>query len=564
MSFSTAKYIYPSSKWWAVFSGGIVNNTPNTHLADHFSPYGRNFRISGASIINRPWHQTFATLSGSLYPKGIGSYLRSSSANDVMVIRQTVDSTHKLVTLTTGGTQTSIDTASIITAETRMNFVNIGDLIFCMDGTTIWQLSGTTFTDIKTSSGLAGLSLNAPKFWVTWANCHWVGWFATSWQTVRKSVVDDPDNFSGSGSQSLLFPENVTGLGTANTTLFTFTKNTINATTAQDVQDNGTNLTFDSKSIQATEGAICHGSIVSVGNELYYLSSSNKICKIARWANIYGFEVVELSDLQYKGISTFMNTLDSDQSDSFAQYYPEQNLIKWFLKSKGSTILDTCVIYDTESEQFIFDTNKYFYDAVYFYGQVYSISGITPTVFRDEYLNTDDWSGIDFEYWTKAFDEWEATLKKWYWESRTDVSFSELASLTQETWINSRVDEVWNYEGTLTDSITVDNTSIEVSSGWLWSEPIGEFPIGEEGYDPFNTYNLTILRTKGNLNVRGYSIQYRFTNSAPGSSIRLKRLGYKREVLSGLTTDLTLAACAFLCTELLATLITESGNSLIL
>jgi len=85
-----------------------------------------------------------------------------------------------------------------------------------------------------------------------------------------------------------------------------------------------------------------------------------------------------------------MNTLDSDQSDSFAQYYPEQNLIKWFLKSKGSTILDTCVIYDTESEQFIFDTNKYFYDAVYFYGQVYSISGITPTVFRDEYLNTDD------------------------------------------------------------------------------------------------------------------------------------------------------------------------------
>ncbi len=66
---------------------------------------------------------------------------------------------------------------------------------------------------------------------------------------------------------------------------------------------------------------------------MYYLSSSNKICQIARGSNVYGFEVVELSDRKYKGISNLMSSLASDQSESFAQYYPEQSLIKWFLRS---------------------------------------------------------------------------------------------------------------------------------------------------------------------------------------------------------------------------------------
>lgn len=133
---------------------------------------------------------------------------------------------------------------------------------------------------------------------------------------------------------------------------------------------------------------------------------------IARGSNVYGFEVVELSDRKYKGINELMQTLDADQTDSFAQYYPEQSLIKWFLKSRGATFNDTCVIYDVEKDMFLQDTAKYFYDATYLDGQVYTISTITPTVFLDEYGRDDDGGGISFEYWTKAFDEGEFTLQK--------------------------------------------------------------------------------------------------------------------------------------------------------
>lgn len=538
MSYSTSKYVYPSSKEGSVFSGGITNNTPETHLSNARTVYSKNFRLDGASVINRPWHKTFKTVSGTDYPRGIGSYLRNSSANDVMVVRQNVDATHKLVTLTEGGTETSIVTNSDITVDTRMNFVNVGDVIYCMNGTDIGQLSGTTYTDIKTSSGLAGLSLNAPSFGVIWGNCHWVGGFSSSGQTVRKSVVDDFDNFSGSWSQSLNFPEIVTGLGVANITLFTFTKNTIHATTAQDVQDNGTNLTFDSKSIQATEGATCHASIVSVGSEMYYLSTSNKICKIARGANVYGFEIIELSDRKYEGISTFMNNLAQDQSDSFAQYYPEQNIIKWFMKSNWSTINDTCIVYDTEKDQFLLDTNKYFYDATYFKGQVYSISTITPTVFKDEYGADDDGSGIDFDFYTKAFDEGDYTQRKWYWESRTDVDISPLAELTQEIYVNATMSYDGTLSGQLVDSKTIDDDNIN-DEGGIGTETVWTFPIGTEGLTSVEMYQVSLIRTKWNLNVRGYNILFRYYNTVAGSKVRLKRLAYRMEVLNQLTTALT-------------------------
>lgn len=133
---------------------------------------------------------------------------------------------------------------------------------------------------------------------------------------------------------------------------------------------------------------------------------------VARGSNVYGFEVVELSDRKYKGINNIMNSLDPDQSSSFAQYYPEDSIIKWHLRSRGATFNDTVIVYDVEKDMFLVDSNKFFFDGTYFNGQVYTVSTITPTVFKDEYGNDDNGSGIAFEYWTKAFDEGEFTMKK--------------------------------------------------------------------------------------------------------------------------------------------------------
>jgi len=562
MSYNSSKYSYPSSKQGAVFSGGYVDNTPNTHLADNFSPYLRNGRLDGASIINRPWHETFVTVDWTDYPRWIFSYLRASSANDRIVVRQNVSATEKLVSITEAWVKTNITTASNITSDNRMVSVNIGDVLYLMNGTDFGKLSWTTYTDLPISSNNLP---SQPAFGVFFAGCLWVAGFAgTNSNKVYKSPNNTYEDFTAAGSDEFTFPEQVTGMMSTSQAIFVFTKNTVHvADIGSQVQTAGV-ITFSFRPLQATEWAICNASLVAVGSNAYYLSSSNKLNMLARGSSVYGFEVVELSDRKYQGISTLMNSLATDQSNSFAQYYPEQSLIKWFFRSNWATFNDVCVIYDVEKDMFLRDTNKYFYDATYFNGQVYTVSNLIPSVHKDEYGNTDDGGGIDFEFWTKAFDEWEFTLKKCYWESRTDVSISELAVLTQEIWLNSEVNENGDYQGQLIDTLTLDSSSVEISDWGIGTQMTGSFAIGTEWFDPFTTYNATILRTKGNLNKKGYSIQFRYYNNAIGSSIKLRRLGYKVEVLPSITSNLTMAMATLLCTEALVTIMTESGNSFII
>jgi len=56
-------------------------------MAPNFSPYLKNCRLDWASIIPRLWHELFAALTAGDYPRGIGSYLRSTPADDRMVVR---------------------------------------------------------------------------------------------------------------------------------------------------------------------------------------------------------------------------------------------------------------------------------------------------------------------------------------------------------------------------------------------------------------------------------------------------------------------------------------------
>lgn len=560
MSYDSAKYIYPDSKNGQVFSGGLVTNTPNTHLDPIYMPYWRNFRLDGQSVVKRPWFETFATVSGTDYPRGIATYLRSDATLNRIVVRQNVDATHKLVSITEAWVQTDISSVDI-TVDDRMSFVNIADTLYCMNWTDFGKLDGISYTNIPVATSHLP---TAPKFGTFFAGCQWVsGFTGTNSNKVYKSPANSYEDFTAAGSDIFTFPETVTGINVAGQAIFVFTTNTIHTCTLGDQVETAGVITFSFKPIQATEGTTSNASIVSVGSNLYYLTSSNKVNMIARGNNIYGFEVIEMSDRKYKGINNLMDLYATDQSGSFAQYYPEQSIIKWFLKNQDSIFNDVCVIYDVEKDMFLLDTNKYFYDATYLNGQVYAISTITPTVFKDEYGIDDQDSWVDFEVWTKAFDEGEYTMRKAYWEARTDISMSELAVVTQQIFVNSEVDEEGNFQGQMVDELTVDDTSLDLGAGGIGTQPIGTFPVGLEGYNPFDMYPLTLLRTKGNLNVRAQSIQFRFTCNTLGSRVQLKRLGYKMEMLPSITTNLTRAAATILTTESSDLLMTEDSELLI-
>jgi hypothetical protein len=524
MSYQKAKNISPE----AVFSWGYCDNTQSLFLKDQYSPYLINARLDWQSTIIRPWHSLFATLTAWSYPKGIWSYLRADPANDVLVVRHNKDADEKLVTIAEDGTVTNINTAALIASDNRMFFQNVWDVIYCMNGVDFFgKLSGTTYSNPST-----WVASFAPAFSVVFGGSHWAsGWSANS-NKVYKSVADNYEDFNGTGSDTFTFSEQIVGLSANLQSLFYFTKNTISVTGVGDITDTAWTLTYATRSLNVKEWAVNNSSIVEVWDATYFLSSSNAIMKIARWQSINWFEVIDLSTRKYSWVNTLMDSLDKDQEDSFWVYLPDVWLIKWYLKSSWASFNDVCVVYDMTKDAFLIDNNKPFYDSVFFKGYTYAVSMIEPKVYQDEVNQDDEDTWIEFEYWTKEFYLSEPTYKKILWEARTLLDINELVELTQEIWV-----DWW-----LVDTKVITSANYEAIFWGIWIDAIGVHPVWMS-WDSISWdsdyQEITILRTKWNLNVKWKKIQFRFYNSSLAGKVRLKNVTMLVEVLPWISNSLT-------------------------
>jgi len=523
MSYASSKPYNPEG----VFSWGYVDNTPDTTLNDKFSSYLRNARLDGMAIINRLWHSLLSTLTSGDYPRGIWSYLRTVSANDRLIVRHNTDATHKLYTITEAWVATSITTAWNIASNNRMAFQNIWDVIYCMNGgDNFWKLSWTTYTVPTT-----GITNFAPAFSVVFNSSHFASWWSTNPNEVYKSVWNDYEDFSSAWSDSFTFQEQITWLWSNKQALSYFTQNTISVTGVSDIQDIGWSINYVTRWLTVKEWSVNHAGIVSAWDFTYFITPTNKISKLARWANIDWFEILELSERPYSWISNIMSTLDSDQSECFGYFLPKKNLIKWFLKTKNATFNDICIVYDITKDAFLIDSNKFFYDWIDFKWKNYTISNIEPKVYIDEYGNDDEDAAINFRYETKYFDLWIPNTKKELWTSDTYVAINTLAELTQSIVVD------WN----TVDTKIIDSDNVPITTWWIWTWAVWTFWIWTWWWftweDPL--HNVSIRRTKGNLQVKWYKIKFIYTNDTLAWQVRLENLWMNIEVLPMEANNLT-------------------------
>lgn len=280
-----------------------------------------------------------------------------------------------------------------------MQFVNAGDNLYCMNGTDQYtKLNGTTLTQPA-----AVPSSFAPSFGVIFNSTMWTAGWATNSNQVYRSVPNNFDDFTGTGSGQMGFGEQVTGLATNNESLFFFSKNSVAVTTKGDITTSGTTFGYAVRQIQSEEGAINNASIVASGNMLFYLTPTNKIMSIGKGQSNLGFDTLDLSHRKYRGIDNLMASLDPDQSESFGYFVPGDNLVKWHLRSYGATFNDTCIIYSVQYDEFLVDTQKFLYAGCSYKDKEFTVSNIEAKVFQDEYGQTDDDTPIQFEYQTKSF-----------------------------------------------------------------------------------------------------------------------------------------------------------------
>lgn len=512
MSYDTSNYfeLAKGLKKW-VFAWGYVDNVDDFDMSACYSPYARNFRLDGQSVKIRPWFQTIAIYLDYYEPsKGIGSYLRTDPNNDRIIIRHNITSVRKLYHVNLEWwTMWEIVTNSDISSDNRMRFYNVADVLYCMNGSDdFWKLSGTTYTIPAKPAWFA------PAFATIFDGKLVASGDPTASNKVYFSVADDYEDFNWTGADSWTFSEQVTWLASTWQALFYFTQNTISVTDRWDIVNSWGTISYNSTQLQATEWAKYHDCIVPVWMNLYFLSSSNIISKIARQSNNWWFEVIGMSNRKYAGIDNIMSTLATDQSKARAMYYPKDELIKRHLVSKGSTIPDICIIYDVDKDAFLVDTGKFFWWWVYYHGQYITTSAINGEAFRDEYSQDDVWTPIPFEYRTKKFylSGWE--FKNLLRESRSLIEMNELANPTQTIWID------WQQK----DISTLSRSNIPYMSWWIGTEEIATFDIWTDGEDEQEMFEIVRQRTKGNLNRPWRRVQRRRTNTSLAGKLKLKHV----------------------------------------
>lgn len=528
MSYENAKY-FQLNKWlkaW-VFASGIIDNIEDIDKIANATSFAQNNRYDWQSPCIRPWHQLFATLTAWDYPRWIGRYYRTDPTNDRMVVRHNTDGTHKLYTIDTLWTATSISTGADITSDARMRFLNVADVVYCMNWVDQFgKLSWTTYTKPWTVPSNFAPSFAVPFDWKTVAS----GWSANP-NKIYYSVADNYEDFTSAGTDTGTTIETVTGLASTDQALFYFTTNTISVTDHWDIVNTAGTVSYNSSYLQTKEWSVNHDWIVVVWSKVYFVSPSNTITKVERWEKITWFEPVPLSDREWKGISKFMNSLPKNQTDCWAYLQEDTNLIHWFFKSAWATFWDKCVVYDHVKDIFVsFDTNRFFQGWIFFKGKNYTTSAIESKVFRDEYSYDDQWQSIAWEYRTKLhYLGWwtqDAAIR----ESRTLLDMNTLARPTQQIRL-----DWW-----LVDSDQLTSADLPNIFGWLGTEAVWTYAIGTEWswwVSPTDYQSVRWLRSKGCFFLNKFStIQRIRKNQTIWWKVRLKDVSPKVEWVTPMRT----------------------------
>lgn len=526
MSQRTAKFVPltdPGKNGGSVFQGGIIDNSRPWMIPYKNSPYARNFRVSGRGIETRLGFSQFGDdLAASGNPVGIAAYYRSVVADDRIVVRFDADSTHKLVSVhPTTGAQTSVSTGANIASANPMNFVSANDSLYCMNGSDeMGKLNGTTY-----SVPSLGVTLK-PSFGAWFDNSLFVAGDPANPTRLYKSNANNPESFTGGDSDQFDSSYPVNGLASAAQTLYVFSENSIDMINNNSIKQIGSSLVYTSLPLESMEGASGHRTIAVFGRDVYFLSKSGKIKKVAPGQALH-YDVKELSHRANRGITKTMDSLDPDQSDAFAYVVPESNLIKWHLKSRGSPFNDLCVVYNTEYDEFMVDTQKVFSIGTNYKSKNFTASQIEPKIFLDEYGHTDDGAPIQFRYDTKVMNFGEPTVNKCLWQIRTFLALNRLGEVTQRVYA----------DGSLVDTKTLDVDAIPQSSDGIGTEAVGTYAIGTDGFTPDDLYDTVLVRDKGYLRVRAKTFQLSYVSSKLGSRVLLQFAEPQIESLPFLSTS---------------------------
>lgn len=158
-------------------------------------------------------------------------------------------------------------------------------------------------------------------------------------------------------------------------------------------------------------------SVCSGWDVLFFLTKNKKIWTINYKATVTQPQIAIISDIEGNSIDGFMqDNLADDQSDAVAAFDRKQNIVKFYVKSRNSTVNDICVIYDIQNETWLKDDNKYVSCVTSLNDELYSWSAFSYKVQQEEIGDSDSWEAIYAYFETTDIVVWSpADVKQFRW-----------------------------------------------------------------------------------------------------------------------------------------------------
>lgn len=394
-----------------MFSKGFLDDKGRNKTPDFFADALSNVRIKNGGITSRLWTDEIYT---AWLPNPI-RWINTNSITSGTRIYYTANSNFCYIDTAVDPIVSTVVWS--IGTDSRCRFINYGAYIIILTGAGAPRYyNGLTLTQVNSGTEITA-NVN-PEFWIKFA------WFTMINSKLNRNIAyySKPITLTnqeycyhrlGSNSWSIDWKDELIGMTSNLNAVWWFTKSKILR-----IDKSNVTTTWGVTSPYAIEFAqgydlASNDSIVNAGNVIMFLTKNKKIGTINYKATVTEPQMSIISDTPWSSIDGFMQReLWDDQSSSFWFYDRNQNIVKWFVRSRRSLVNDLCLIYDIQNDTFLLDDSKFYSCMTSLGDNIYAGSALSHRILQDEIDDSDCWDAIEWSFeTTDIVVAWPTSLK---------------------------------------------------------------------------------------------------------------------------------------------------------
>jgi hypothetical protein len=456
-----------------MFSVGFLDDKGKNKTPDYYGDRMENLLIKNWWITPRPWHELIYSAWES-YPV---RWMISNAIISETRIYYVANSHFRYIDLSDSSTH---DVWSIGT-DNNCVLVNAWWYILIFTWASYPRHYDWTTLAQNTSSEI-DTNVN-PSFWAKFA------WFTACNSQLNKNIlyISRPItlsnqeycyHFKWTDAQTIDLTSKLLGICSTMDAMWFFTTTNIQRLTRDNLTTTGwISSLYTVPFAEWYTGVVNHKSIVKAWDAIFFLTSNKKIATINYEGTVTTPRMRIISDKPQISIDWFMQReLDDDLSQSFWFFDEERQLVKFWVKSRKSTVPDIVIVYDLQNKTFFTFYDLFFSNVITleWTNQIYAGGSLSHKIMQDCSWASDCGDAINRVYETTDIaPQWTSIVQTFNWVA-TAGQINSQAKIQRDV----RVDDALAVWKTILGSRYTWVVSRGIGSFAIWAEPIWWYSTG--------------------------------------------------------------------------------------